>query len=245
VARLFVYRKSQSRKETVTVIASFDLKKFLGTPWFALDQLSVFSDVSSFLDFSEKSIELQKLAELQRVESEKDTIDIEEEHRYSFYEHQRESVLFRFDVALPMRVRYAALSALVATIEWSVTILRPAFEIPKAPKGTSAAVHLLTVFAERCDMPLDDDIRRLAFLIWVRNSIMHNSGVLKGYRHAAEIKRAILGFEPDFTISNWHFIGDTVEIKRGALEPLISSWSEIVRELYTAATEKKLLLFNR
>jgi hypothetical protein len=222
-----------------------DWSRLLDTPWFALSQLSVFSYISSFLEFSEKSIEWQKQVELQRVENEKDTIDIEEEHRHSYYEHLRENVIYRFDVALPMRVRYATLASLVATIEWSVTILRPTFEIPKKPKEKSAAIHLLTVFAERCGMPLDDDIRRLEFLIWVRNSIMHNSGVLKGYRHAAEIKQAIRAFESDFTISNWHFIGDTVEIKRGALEPLISSWSEIIRELYTTATKKKLLLFNR
>jgi hypothetical protein len=65
------------------------------------------------------------------------------------------------------------------------------------------------------------------------------------HRHAAEIRRAIPCFEPDFTISNWHFIGDTVEIKRGALQLLITSWSEIIRELQTTATKNKLLLFNR
>jgi hypothetical protein len=31
---------------------------------------------------------------------------------------------------------------------------------------------------------------------------------------------------------------------RGALEPLIDSWTEIVRQLYTLASEKKLLVFS-
>lgn len=148
-----------------------DWSRLLDTPWFALSQLSVFSDISSFLEFSEKSIEWQKQVELQRVENEKDTIDIEEEHRHSYYEHLRENVIYRFDVALPMRVRYAALASLVATIEWSVTVLRPAFEIPKRPKEKSTAIHLLTVFAERCGMPLDDDIRRLELRFRVRSNL--------------------------------------------------------------------------
>jgi hypothetical protein len=75
-------------------------------------------------------------------------------------------------------------------------------------------------------------------------AIMHNSGVLKGYRHEAEIRNDIPAYEPDFVISNWHFVGDTVEIRRGVLEKLIKSWSEIVRELYTTATRKKLLIFG-
>ena len=76
----------------------------------------------------------------------------------------------------------------------------------------------------------------------VRNSIMHNAGVLKGYKHEQQVRAAIAAYQLNFIISNWHYIGDTVEIKRGALEPLIESWSEIIRELYTIASKRKLLV---
>jgi hypothetical protein len=82
----------------------------------------------------------------------------------------------------------------------------------------------------------------LEFLIWVRNSIMHNAGVLKGYEDEQELRACISAYQPSFTISNWHYIGDTVEIKRGALEPLLETWTEIIRELYTTASKRKLLL---
>jgi hypothetical protein len=222
---------------------AFDAEKFLNTPMFALDQLGVFSSVADFLTFSEDHIAYQKLAALQGVEQKVADSDLEEPEVFSYREHVLDSIDFRFDVALPMRVRYAALTAFTSTIEWSMTVLKPSFHVARPPKGTALAIHLLTVFADCCDMPLTHQIRCLEFLIWVRNSIMHNAGVLKGYKYEQQVRASISAYHPNFTISNWHYIGDTVEIKRGALEPLIESWSEIIRELYTVAAKKKLLLF--
>ncbi len=93
-------------------------------------------------------------------------------------------------------------------------------------------------------MSLDREIRCMEFLIWVRNSIMHNAGVLKGYKFEDQVRAAIAAYRPNFTISNWHYIGDTVEVKHGALEPLIEQWSKIIRDLYTVAAKKNLLIFK-
>ncbi|WP_316158309.1 MULTISPECIES: hypothetical protein [unclassified Bradyrhizobium] len=222
---------------------AFDAEKFLNTPRFALDQLGVLSNVADFLTFSEDNIAHQKAVALQGVEKDVADAGLEKPEVFSYREHLLHNIDFRFDVALPMRVRYAALTAFTSTIEWSMTVLKPSFHVTQPPKRTALAIHLLTVFAERCDLPLTHQIRYLEFLIWVRNSIMHNAGALKGYKHEPDIRASISAYQPNFTISNWHYIGDTVEIKRGALEPLIESWSEIIRELYTVATKRKLLLF--
>jgi hypothetical protein len=143
-----------------------------------------------------------------------------------------------------MRVRYAALTAFTSTVEWSIAVLDPAFELPPKPTGKSETVHRLTILSERCGLNYVSNIECLEFLIWVRNSIMHNAGILKGYQHAADIRRVMPRFEPSFTISNWHHIGDTVEIKRGALEPIIRTWTDSIRELFTVATKKKLVRFD-
>jgi hypothetical protein len=220
----------------------FDSEKFLNTPWFALNQLGVFSNVADFLSFSEENIAKQKIVALGGVEQK--LVGTEEPDVFSYRDHLLTNIDFRFDVALPMRVRYAALTAFTSTVEWSVTVLKPIVPIPKKPSGMSRPIHLLFVYAERCGMSLDREIGCLEFLIWVRNSIMHNAGVLKGYQHEQDVRAAIAAYEPNFIISNWHYIGDTVEIKRGALEPLIGSWTEIIREIYTVATEKNLLIFK-
>jgi hypothetical protein len=220
----------------------FDNEKFLNTPMFALNQLSVFSNVADFLNFSEDNIAKQKIVALQGVEQKVADSGYEEPEVFGYRDHILTSIDFRFDVALPMRVRYAALTAFTSTVEWSVTVLKPTVPIPKEPSGMSRTIHLLFVYAQRCGISLDRQIRCLEFLIWVRNSIMHNAGVLKGYKHEQQVRAAIAAYQPNFIISNWHYIGDTVEIKRGALEPLIESWSEIIRELYTIASKRKLLV---
>jgi hypothetical protein len=204
----------------------------------------VLSDVLNFLQFSEKNIEQQKPLALAQLETEIEEKDIDEEHRYAYRTQMIEATNFRFDVALPMRVRYAALTAFTSTVEWSVGVVDPAFELSPKPSGKSETVHRLTILSERCELNNASNIECLEFLIWVRNSIMHNAGVLKGYQHAADIRRVMSRFEPSFIISNWHHIGDTVEIKRGALEPIIRTWTDAIRELFIVATKKKLLRFN-
>ena len=222
----------------------FDSEKFLTTPMFALNQLSVLSDVLSFLQFSERNIQQQKSIALDGVNEEVENSGIEEPDIFSYRRHVLDSINFRFDVALPMRVRYAALTAFTSTVEWSISTLTPSFEFPKRPEGRSDAIHRLFVFSERCEMPIEQQINCMEFLIWVRNSIMHNAGVLKGYRYEQHIRVAIAAYRPNFAISNWHYIGDTVEIKLGAIEPLVEAWVEIIREIYTTATKKNLLIFK-
>lgn len=221
------------------------LDKILETPVFAFDQLGVLADVQSFLRFSEQNIDEQRQAILKTVNAEMAGINLEEPEWGSYRQHKIESAEFRFNVALPMRVRYAALTAFTSTVEWSMAVLRPSFDFPKRPKGSSLTAHCLRVFADRCDMDLASQIECIEFLTWVRNSIMHNAGVLKGYRHEKDIRAIIGKFEPSFTISNWHHIGETVEIRRNALEPLIEGWSETIRELYTRATKRNLLVFEK
>jgi hypothetical protein len=226
---------------------TFDPQKLLDTPIYALDQLSIFSDVQHFLEFSERNMEWMNRVELQRVEREMKDVKTEEpEDWHSLLTHMRDSVLFRFDVTLPMRVRYAALTSLIATIEWSVTILarKTTFNLPKTPKGKNEAVHLISVFANLCGLSLRQQLAELEFLTWVRNSISHNSGVLKGYKFEQSIRAHVSQYESDFVISNWHFIGDTVQIKRGAIESRIISWREVIRDLFKLSAENRLISFT-
>jgi hypothetical protein len=224
-----------------------DLQKLLDTPIDVLDQLSIFSDVMQFMEFSEQNMEWMKRVELQRVEREMKHVSTKElENWHSLLTHKRDSVLFRFDVALPMRVRYASLTSLIATIEWSIAILarKATFNLTKTPKGKNEAAHLISIFANRCGLNLRQQLAEFEFLTWVRNSISHNSGVLEGYKFEQSIRAHISQYEPDFVISNWHFIGDTVEIKREAIERRIISWREIIRDLYRLSAEKRLINFK-
>src|SRR5262245_24766424 len=93
----------------------------------------------------------------------------------------------------------------------------------------SETVHLVREFAARCGMSITPEIDQLEFLTWVRNVITHNAGLLKGAPRESEIRAQIVNYSPTFKLSDWHFIGETVEIQRGALDPIIDRWSEIIR----------------
>jgi hypothetical protein len=217
---------------------TFDIEKFLNTPLYAFDQTSVFGDLQEFLEFSEKNIEWQKRTELQRIAQEMATTNIEEEHRYSYERHLRDNAEFRFDTVLPMRVRYAALTSLISTIEWSVEVLvqEYAIKIP-SPKNKNRVIHRLRYLTAEWSLDLTVPVAKLEFLTWVRNIIIHNSGLLKGCKYESAVRQFIVQYEPSFKISNWHFVGDTIEIQRNAIDPLISSWKDIIYELYKSAHE--------
>jgi hypothetical protein len=214
----------------------------LDTPWFAIDRMAVFSDIREFLDFAESNIEPQKTAALQRIEDDEPEFE-DEADAQSYRQHQLQSADFRFEVALPMRIRYAGLMSFIGTVECSMKVIKPTFKVPKKPSGVSETIHLVREFAARCGMSITSEIDQLEFLTWVRNVITHNAGLLKGATREAEIRAQIVTYGPAFKLSDWHFIGETVEIQRGALDPIIDRWSEIIRETHTVATKKKLIKF--
>jgi len=165
----------------------FDLQKFLDTPIYSLNQEALFSNVLSFLEFSERNIEWQKQVALLKAKKEAEDWDLEEPDRQSFYNHLRDTALFRFEVMLPMQTRYSALASLVGTIEWSMRFLqrRASFTVPKASDKQPEVIHLLNVFSKKSEFQCTDDISRLELLIQVRNCILHNSGFIEGYKYEA------------------------------------------------------------
>jgi hypothetical protein len=217
-----------------------DWTKLLEGPWFAIDHMAVFGDIQQFLEFAESNIGPQKAAELKRIDDEGPEFD-DESASDSFRQHQLENANFRFDVALPMRIRYAALMSFIGTVEWSMKVMTPKFTVPKKPHQVSETVHLVREFAARCGMSIAFEIDQLEFLTWIRNAITHNAGLLKGAQRAAQIRAGMATYAPGFKLSDWHFIGETVEIERGALDPIIEHWSEVIHELHTIAFKKKLI----
>jgi hypothetical protein len=139
-----------------------------------------------------------------------------------------------------MRVRYAALTSLISTIEWSLEALVQEYGLKIASADNkNRTIHRLHHLAREWSLDLASPITQLEFIIWVRNAIIHNSGLLKGYQQEKAIRQAILQYPPAFTISNWHFVGDTIEIQRGAIEPLIATWKSIIYDLYKSAHQRR------
>lgn len=203
--------------------SNLDLTALLDQTFFGLDTLSMLGDVEDFIEFSETNIRWQKLRELRRAEQDCKDINWDDPGLEAQYrDHKLEGVEYRFDVSLTQRVRYAALIALITTIEWVVLTLkkRSAFEFPKKPTNKNEAVHVLTVFNTKAALGLDQKILTLETLSHVRNCIIHAAGLLASYQHESELRQSLIAL-PGIKVSNLNFLGDSIEIEAGFLESVI------------------------
>lgn len=223
-----------------------DLDALLDQPLFGLDSLSMIGDVEDFIEFSESNIRSQKHHERRRTEQECNDVGFDDPHDEAAYRSQRlEGVEFRFEVSLTQRVRYAALTSLITTIEWVLLALkkRASFDFPEQPKNIkkkSDAVHILTVFYGKTGLDLEKAAHFLEHLIFTRNCVVHAAGLLDSYRHGAELRSMITAM-PGLKISNFNFLGDGIEIEPGFLEGAIKDVRIWLPTLERAVSEQGLL----
>lgn len=200
-----------------------DLEAFLDKTFFALDTLSMLGDIEDFIDFSEKNIDWQKRRELTRVELACSEDEFDDPHEAAQYHAQTiHGVVYRFEVSLAQRVRYAALVSLITTIEWVLLSLarRTIIKIPKKPDGASNAVHILDQFNRAALVGLTSEIQTIETLAQVRNCIVHAAGLLASYRYDAELRHR-LSVCDGIRVSDINFLGDAIEIEPGYLQGVV------------------------
>ena len=220
-----------------------DLNAFLDHTFFGLDTLSMLGDVEDFIEFSESNIGWQKHLELRRAKQKCDSVEFDDPHDEAQYRDQMlDGVEYRFEVSLTQRVRYAALTALITTIEWVLLALknRASFDFPKKLKKKNEAVHILTVFNDKAKLDLEPKVRFLEYLIQTRNCIVHAAGLLGSYQYEAELRDNLTEM-PGLKISNINFLGDGIEIEPGFLENIINEVRLWLPTLERAVSEQGLL----
>ena len=220
-----------------------DLDAFLDQTIFGLDSLAMIEDIEDFIDFSEGNIDWQRRRELRQAERECADTRFDDPALDAQYHHQMiEGVAFRFEVSLTQRVRYAALTSLITTVEWVLISLknRATFAIAKKPEGKSEAVHTLGLFNEQASLDLTAEIQMLEALVQVRNCIVHAAGLLASYRYAADLRKT-LSAHPGIKVSNINFLGDAIEIEQGYLQGALQDIKRWLPELEKAMNEQGLL----
>lgn len=208
-----------------------------------LDTLTMLGDVEDFIEFSESNIGWQKNRELRRAEQEFDDAKFDDPREEAQYQDQTlEGVEFRFEVSLKQRVRYAALTTLITTIEWVLLALkkRTSFTFPDKPAGMSEAVHILSLFNEKAALGLEQKIMFLETLIYIRNCIIHSAGLLASYRHETELRQRLVTLT-GVKISDLNFLGDGIEIETGFLEGVIKDVRFWLPNVEKMALERRLL----
>jgi hypothetical protein len=222
---------------------SFDMEAFLNQTFFGLDTLAMLGDIEDFIGFSERNIDWQKQRELRRVKSEYSESQFDDPHiATQYYDQMIDGVDFRFEVSLTQRVRYAALTSLITTMEWVLISLksRATFDIPKRPKGKSELVHVLEVFNDKTELGLTSKIQDVESLVQVRNCIVHAAGLLASYGFAEALRQNLAGFA-GIKVSSINFLGDGIEIERGHLQRIVGDVKCWLPNLERAMHEKGLL----
>lgn len=219
-------------------LSDIDLERLLNEPHYATDFQYFIGDVEDFLDFSENNIEWQYRAELQRIRRETATGD----WPHGYREHLEENAEHRFKVSLPLRVRYAAVIALITSVEWSVGYLAKRLKapLPEKPKGKNGTVYALLELQTRTGTGARNTIEDYEALVHLRNCIAHCAGIEEHYEYRDQLGPSVSRLN-GVSLENWHFLGKHICISKGALNPYIREMGALVVALHKAAHEQGLL----
>lgn len=201
---------------------------WLDTPIDAFDFRAMISDVKDFLEFSELNLDWQLRRELQAI-SASNAEDYEPSRRDAL----RESAEHRFQVSLPLKVRYGALISLIISVEWAMMALteKAIYKPPKTPERRNVTVHRLAQLGSHAGLDVNRSVADLEALTIVRNCIVHSAGIEEQYKYRDSLASAVDHLE-GFSIDQWHFFGKHIFINRCALEPYIDSMTEVVVEIH-------------
>ena len=228
-----------------------DLERLLKEPIYAFDFQVMIGDVKDFLDFSEINIERQYRRKLQSIRRDELEGFQPDEYREEYREHLETNTKHRFEVTLPLRVRYGALLALTTSVEWSVQYfverLRQDIRewlrqsIIEKPRGRNCTVHVLFELNELTKIGKAEIVWDYEALVHIKNCIAHSAGIEKYYKHREQLPEDVERLA-GFDLDNWHFFGQHICIEKGALNPHIEAMGELVVTLNKAAHKKDLLI---
>lgn len=149
-------------------------------------------------------------------------------------------------ISLPLKIRYAAILAVVTAVEWSgkyfIEMANKEIKsrLEKTKKGKSKIIHQLEIMNQLTALERDGTIKNLESLVYVRNCIAHNAGLEEDYKYKSDLSASIERLK-GFSLANWHFLGNHIAIEKGALGTYIEEMKHLVLDIQKAAYEQKLL----
>ncbi len=219
-------------------MSSKELQELVSTYIYAIDFQSVIDDVADFIQMSEQAAEDHYQRELE-IESRTTYTNAPPGYR----KHMLENLDFRFHVSLAARLRYAAIVAVVTSVEWAVKSLNAIAKKPiqATDKRRNQTVQLLRVLSQQSGVTIDDAITTFEDLVQVRNCIAHDSGLTESFKHKLQLRAAVQRLGPGFSLSSFNFMGEQVWVEKGAIEALIQTLKHAVVLLHRVMHEKQLL----
>ncbi len=195
----------------------------------AMDFRFMIGDVKDFLEFSEQNIAWQHRRELQSIGLRADL-----KNEPDFRDSLEQSADHRFQVSLPLRVRYSALLSFVTSVEWSVEYLNRTAKEPVPKKNGDKLNHTVRVLRKlvtRVGLDATEEVADYEALVQLRNCIVHSGGIVSSYEYKKDLPIAAARV-PGFTLEDCHFFGPQVGIARGALDRPIERTEKLVLKLH-------------
>ena len=224
-------------------MTEINLERLLNEPIYAFNFKSMIGSIREFLEFSEANIENQYIEECRSIHQRADSgeLNLPDEYRDSYVEHLLENTEHWFTVGLPLQIRYAALLSLITAVEWSIGQLNKQLIHPinKKPRG-NLTVHRLYTLNQKTQRGKMNSIDNYKALVEVRNCIVHNAGLERGYKFPNALEQSLDRLEGIY-LDNLNLYGTHVCIEREALNQYIDEIGETVVVLHEAADNQDLL----
>jgi len=222
-----------------------ELDKLLSQPMYTWDITTMLSGVVDYLEFSEENLAWQRRRETKIAKTDGDNAIFEEEHAHladSYKTQLIESAEYRFDVTLSQSVRYGGLTAFITTIELCAETFSKGLtsSYPKTPDGENKNIHLLTCINSEADANYKSDINNLKNLVFIRNCIVHASGLLDRYKYKDEIIKTLHNLN-GFSVWSDNYLGTSIHIEKGAIEAFAERATFWVPDLYEICVNKEII----
>src|SRR5689334_21903744 len=117
-------------------------------------------------------------------------------------------------------------------------------ETYKPSNAETTALALLKHFDVALSLNETEILTDYGYIVDVRNAVVHSAGIVDNYNKPKVLKKAIYKLD-GFDIANWHFLGQCVQIDRGALDPHLNGMARLLFEIYKTADEKEMLKFEK
>lgn len=189
-------------------------------------------DVKSFLEIAENNLSVlhaKEIASIKKTHEDGGFSDIPRGYK----EHLEQNSNFRFLTSQPLQIRYAALVSLTTSVEWAIKHICKKLEEPIKTNVNDGnkTVQILSKLNNKLCLGLEDIVLEYGSLVKIRNCIVHNSGIKKGYRHEEDLPKIIEQIR-GISLEDKRILGVQIWIEKNSLNRYIDRIKNLVIKIY-------------
>ena len=157
----------------LTMVTSLNEREFLTKTHYFFDFYcgALVTDVLDCLMFAEGTIDEKFRSDVQALQAKDLSPDL--------YDHCLENIKARFEIGLPTTTRYSALLSLTTGVAWCAEFLTTHLKQPQKLSAARCGLKRLQYLNDKTFLGRDTTLKNYSNLVIVRDSIVHNAGILR------------------------------------------------------------------